>query len=510
MVWPGRNGLTTGELPGADDPGRLHPFTLLLGPVTLLRGWLVPFVIAVFLGRRSEGVLAGLAVVGLGLAGTLAHQFIVFARLRWWVDHEAFHLRTGLFRVENRSIPIDRIHNVDITESPLPRLLGLAEVKVESAASATTDVTLSYVTRRQADAIRGGLAGSRSAAEAGAAEAPVDDVVLVHTGTKELLVAGATANRVGAFAAGTAAVIGWALESGMDAESLVERVVDDLRFDVGLAVTVVVVASLVIGWVASLVEAQIRFHGFTLVLAGDEARRSHGLFTRSSGVTPLRRVQTVRVDRPVLRRVLGYATVVASTAGSVDKESRESGVGVMAPILRSHHVAGLVSTVLRRPVDFETRLEQVSRLAIRRRIIRGSWPIAAVAVPGAWFDPRWPAAAAPAVALVAVWAWRWHAAMGFGAGSDLLVVRSGVLTRKTWYIPTAKVQSAALRAGFFQRRLGLATVIVDTAAAGDGRVLIPDLPHHRAAEVVETLSTVSAESELAALAMRPGLSSDGV
>lgn len=479
---------TSHPLPGPDDPGRLHPLTLVAGPIRQLGGWIVPLIIALILGTRSEGAFGGFGFLVLILAGTVASQVIQFLRLRWWVDHDAFHLRTGLLQVENRTVPLDRIHNVDVTEPIFARLLGMAEVRIESAGSSAADVNLRYVAADQALTIRDGLRGlAGAAAPTESEEATPEDRILVHTPTSELLVAGATNNRIGALAVAAAAVVGVLFEAGVDPEALFDVAGDLVRPGVWLVV-IVIVAAIVVGWLVSIAESVLRFHDFTLTLHEDEARRTHGLLSRSSGRIPLARVQTVRVEQPFLRRWLHRSTIVADTAGSVSA-GISAGTGTVSPIEPDGRVPELVSTMLRRPGTDATGLHPVSRLAIRRAFVRAIVPIVLLAaVPAILFSPWWALVAAGLA--IPAWFWaraRW-AAIGHRLDEDLLVVRSGVFTRRTWFVPTAKVQAVGVRRTPFQRRLGLADLRVESAASADGTVVVIDLELDTAHALAERLS----------------------
>lgn len=462
------------DLPGPDHPGRLHPLSLVAAPVRILGGWALPLLVAVVLGLRSEDGFRGITFLVIALGIAVGRQLVEFFRLRWWVTGDAVELRTGLLTVERRSLPFDRIHNVDVLEPPVARLVGLAEVRIESAASGATDIRLRYIPVAEALAVRDRLV-ERAGDGDGLEETPVPPgPALVETPLSELLVAGVTSNRIGALAAAAGAIGGVLFEAGVDPEDLIEGTVGLVPLGISVGV-LLVAAALLVGWAVSIVESVLRYAGFTLVLDGDEARRSHGLLTRSSGRIPLPRVQTVRVEQPLLRRWLGRATILADTAGSL-VAGTSSGTGVVAPIVAASRVPELVSTVLRRPGTDDTALEPVSRLAIRRGFVRAMVPVTVLAgTAAAILSPWWAAAGVVGAVLSWLWAVRRWEAIGYRFEPDLMVVRSGVFTRRVWFIPTAKVQSVATTRTLFQRRLGLASLRIDSAATADGVVTVIDL-----------------------------------
>lgn len=488
------NGAT--GLPGPDHPGRLHPLTLVAGPFRILGAWAVPLLVALVFGLGREGGLGGLGFVLLAVGLAIARQLIEILRLQWWVEGDSVELRTGFLRVERRSLPLDRIHNVDVVEPLVARLVGLAEVRIESAASGATDITLRYIPVDDALAVRDRLAGRPPTADAGEPETPAAGEVLVETPLSELLVAGATSNRIGALAAAVGAAGAVLFEAGLDPEDLVE---ETIRL-VPLGITVgalLVLAAVIVGWVVSIAESVLRFAGFTLVLDGDEARRSHGLLTRASGRIPLPRVQTVRVEQPLLRRWLGRATILADTAGSL-VAGTSSGTGVVTPIVAVERIPELVSIVLRRPGTDAEGLTPVSRLAIRRGFVRAMVP--ATVITGALaviVSPWWLTALAGWAAPAWMWAYRRWEAIGYRMDADLIVVRSGVFTRRIWFIPTAKVQSVAVVRTPFQRRLGLASLRIDSAATADGVVTVIDLTRTTAQEMARRLAERSSATALA-------------
>ncbi|MEX1279839.1 MAG: PH domain-containing protein [Acidimicrobiia bacterium] len=482
-------------LPGPDEPGRLHPLSLVAGPFRILGGWALPLLVALVLGLRSDG-FGGFELVLLALVFAVGRQVIEYLRLRWWVTDEGVELRTGFLQVEQRSLPFDRIQNVDVNEPIVARLVGLAEVRIESAASGSTDIALRYVPVADALTIRDELVGHAPSTGDALDEDREPARALVEVPLSELLVAGATSNRIGALAAGVAAVVGVLFQAGVDPGDLLDEAAG--LVPIGLTIGIVfVIGAIVVGWIVSIAESVLRYADFTLTLEGDEARRVHGLLSRSSGRIPLPRVQTVRVEQALLRRWLGRATILADTAGSL-ASGTESGTGVVAPIVGVERVPELASTMLRRPGTDAEHLQPVSRLAIRRGFVRGIIPVVVVlAVPAILLSPWWATALVVVAPLVWVWARaRWRA-IGHRLDRDLLVVRSGVLTRRIWFIPTDKVQSVAVVRTVFQRRLGLGSLRIDSAATADGVITVIDLEHDTARRLAEALADRSSATAFA-------------
>ena len=315
--------------------------------------------------------------------------------------------------------------------------------------------------------------------------------LLTATPFRDLIIGGATSNRIGALAV----LVGTALQLFDDATAntyeIVERwfpaIAEPLSSGSGAIVVgaVIVVLALVVGWVASIATMVLRFFEFRLVLTDDELRRSHGLLSRFQASSPLHRIQAVRIEQPLLRRMFGYSSVVAETAGSPGGDG--GGSGMLTPIAPNGPAVALTARVLGPEEGEITSLLPVSRLTIRRGFIRAvmllSMPVGGIVFlfvdggPLVWLVP-------PLAAVVAAF---WYAraryrALGYRVSDGHVVTREGVLTRRWWSVPLPKVQTVAVRRSPFQRRLGLATVSVDTAG-GSSPIRIVDLPDDLADEI---------------------------
>ena len=78
--------------------------------------------------------------------------------------------------------------------------------------------------------------------------------------------------------------------------------------------------------------------------------------------------------------------------------------------------------------------------------------------------PEFALAAAVPLAIALLTALAWSRAR-YGLMDEALVVRSGLIRRRTWIVPYDKLQTLAVTRGPLQRPLGLATLAIDTAGA---------------------------------------------
>ena len=82
---------------------------------------------------RLQTALFGAVLLLLFMAAAL---LLYWRRFEYRVGENEIRIDSGIVNRTHRSIPFDRIQDVDITQGPIARLLGLAKVKFETGGSA--------------------------------------------------------------------------------------------------------------------------------------------------------------------------------------------------------------------------------------------------------------------------------------------------------------------------------------------------------------------------------------
>ena len=196
---------------------------------------------------------------------------------------------------------------------------------------------------------------------------------------------------------------------------------------------IAVMVPVVVGFALTQVRKLSAYYGFT-VSSSDSTQASalhvnRGLFELDTQTVALARVQGVVVTEPFLWRGLGWARLGVSLAGSGRGDSeRGPATSTVMPVARRAEVLALARLLLAEygsPDPDEVRLTAPPARA------------------------RW---VAPVRRLFLLG----------GVGEHLVVSRDGMLTRRTHVVPHARVQSLRLHQGPWQRRLGLADLLVDS------------------------------------------------
>lgn len=109
-----------------------------------------------------EHPLITLAVIGVLLvvfAVIIVCLWLSWRFTRFRIDSAGVYLRTGVLARRERSASHDRVQSVDISLPFVPRLLGLASLVFDVAGGSDSDITISYLKRTQAEALREEILG---------------------------------------------------------------------------------------------------------------------------------------------------------------------------------------------------------------------------------------------------------------------------------------------------------------------------------------------------------------
>lgn len=479
----------TGLAEPAGVPRRLHPGTMLVAglkglPSTLLG---IPAILAVS-GRTDFWILLGIGAASLLVAGLV--RWLTWRRFTYMQGEDALVIESGVFSRNRRTIPYARVADVGIERPPLHRLFGLAKVTLETGGAGTDEGALDSVTIAEAERLRTvfRLRGVAPTGISATAEAPAPAVAVAFAmSTRRVLVSGFFN-----FSLVWIAVAFGAIQYVSDVLDLQETWIRLFRTRVGdpravpvivwvQAVGAAIVLSVLLGIVAGLVRTVLRDHGYRLADEGGRLRRVRGLLTRSEAIIALPRVQLARIDTGYLRRRLGWSRLRAQVLGGDGADGRQD----LAPFARAPEVDRLLA-VLRLGRSEPAELTPVARGHVWRAVLRRAAPPLVLIVAAAFFAP--PVLLAmplllPVVA-VAIVDRRYHR---YRVLNGALQVQRGVLGRKTWIVPTQRVQAVTLRSSWLQRRFGLATVLVDVAG---GSAL--DGPHVHDVHLPDALALLDA------------------
>ena len=419
---------------------------------------------------------------------------IRYLTLRYRIQNGELTVQSGLIFRRLRKVPTSRIQNIDLVQNVLHRLFGVAEVRIETASGTEPEATLRVLSMSQIDNLRAKVQSAALANKPEQTEALIGDGPTNEPATqpniKEILKiplywlfkAGLASNR-------GMVMVGFVLglwyqnlgTEGRDFRNVRDQIegMSDLLPDVGqgwfmwLAVAAAVITVLLlirllgIGWFI------LRFFGYRLTQQGKDFKISCGLFTKVSATVPVRRIQFISIHRSLLMRWLGMASIRIETAGGAGKSSENATTSVskrwFIPVVPESKIAELMS-IIRPELEWTENSFDWKPLAPRAasRFVRISIVMSTVLmVIGYALSQPW--GWVPGLVLSPLLIWysiKKSRSTKYTRIGDGVIFRSGVFTRKTSITFFEKVQGASTSQSPFDRRWGMRTLTVDTAAAG--------------------------------------------
>ena len=465
---------------------RLSVRMLAVHPVReVLRAW--PVLIGVlFLGTRS-GVGGGLwGLVGVGVV-------VVMGLMRWFttryrISAEQVQVRRGLLKRETLTVPRDRIRTVDITASPLHRVLGLALVNVGTGRNDRKNdgLKLDALTADEAARLRVELLDrSAPSDEAAPAAAPAPEIVLAELKPGWLRYAPFSLSGL----VTVAVTIGFLFQVANEAKVRIDRLgpvrstADRLAHtSVWLAVVQVAIAFLLIVAVFSTIAYVVAYYGFRLTRQpGGTLHIGRGLLTRRSITIEERRLRGTEVSEPLPLRWAGGARALAIATGLRVGRGAERGGSLLVPPAPRAAAERVAGDVLGDPLPATMALTGHGPRARQRRYTRallGTGVVIGVLAVLWWLAnwPSWPVVAAllliPVAVLLAEDRYR---NLGHALTGQVLVVRQGSLVRRRTMLVRDGIIGFNFHQSLFQRRAGVVTVEA-TTAGGRQRYAAPDMP----------------------------------
>ncbi|MFM9863685.1 MAG: PH domain-containing protein [Micropepsaceae bacterium] len=469
------------------QPRRLHPIIPLVMLIKQLPEMLVPMV-GVIAVAQDEGLGAVLLGVGALLVVLLAIRILAWWRFTYTLLPNEMYIESGIVSRNRRSIPWERVQDVEIERGILAQMFGLAKVKLETGASGSDEGMLDSISFGDALALRDEIRARRGIAVATPAHQETAEPPVFMMTTRRILQAG-----LFNFSVIWLAVIIGTVQYFKD---LLPWSMDDVEKWIGLhqdeiwglvspgTIVLAIVLFLVLGTIAGVIEMFVRNFGFTLSREGRTLRRVRGLFTRSEVAIPLRRIQGARTAAHWLKRRLGLCRVDVQSMGG----SSSGGVQDLAPLANAVEAERVLAIAGGFKLIAPERFQPVAPVHRWYDAQVEALPLALIVLAaGLFWQPIWWAlplvALMGAVQVIGAWPHGWR------LESDVLHVRHGWFRQDHWMLPLASVQSVSFGTGPVQRRLGLATVAIDSAGGQMGGLRIRNLAVTDARALVEILRT---------------------
>lgn len=456
---------------------RLHPLTLMLNLGRQVPQAMLGLIALHFSGPDKLKPWVGLFAL-VAIIGMFGFEFYRWWRFSYRLDPGELRIASGIFSRNVRSIPYERIQDVNLEQGPLARILGMAKVRLETGSSGSGDEgALDSVALAEAERLRD-VIRLRKAQQAGEVM-PTDEAEQSLPASDAPLLFGMDSQRILIAGIFNFSLVFFALVGALlnnldflipgdfwDPRRFLDFLgLDDLFAALDLAARIASVIAalfgvLVVGLIGGVIRTFLREYGFRLERTETGFRRRRGLLTLTDVVMPLHRIQAaVIATGPIRRRFGWYELKVQSLASDSEQESDHS-IAPFATEAEVHHVLG------------ETGIAWETDYPGMRKVDPAMWwvplilglpvPMIGLGTSAAIANP-WIALVFLLLPLVPLFSWLHWRAHRYAMVGHQLYVTNGFWNQTLTLLPLRRVQSVDIRQSVVSRFLGQAEIAIGVA-----------------------------------------------
>lgn len=352
-------------------------------------------------------------------------------------------------------------------------MFKLVKLQVETASGGTeAEVSLVAITQAEAERIQQALFERKKAAEDTGTDVPVpleetaeeaeeaEEPVMMYKMTgQELLTAASTSSGIGVIISGVFAFF-TQVDDFFDLDWLYDR----FAFLNSAGAAVIALAAFValfIAWLLSIVGMLLKYANFTVVRKEKEIVISRGLIEKQQITIPLQRIQAIKIKESLIRQPFGLAAVtIVSAGGNVLEEDKSA---ILFPIISKKIINQRLGEFI---PDYapEDDLNRLPKRALRRYILRASWPVLAV-VPLSILFPPWGYLSAVLIPFYWIIGYFSYRDAGWKISGSKIIMSSRFIGRTTAVIQRRRMQVFEVSRSYFQRRKQLVSIHTSTKSS---------------------------------------------
>jgi len=449
----------------------LHPLTLVYNGIKSSPPLLISLYLAFVQNDKSEWMYSIILIIlFFGILPSIILNFIYF---KFKITDKEIYIQSGIIAKKNRVIPISKVQNVNFSQNFFQKLLGISRVQIETAGDISAEGVLEFVSVANADEISKIIKYYQSNVDVLGInptliekEHRIDsaDGKLFSMNLKDIFIYGALRFRP------VFLFFGFWLYSFLQQFSFFNLYFEDVFtsnmknlqdlnvFYLTLLVTLSIIAIFFISWILDIIWTINTFYGFNLINEKNKLITSGGLLSKQTQTIPFKKIQQISIVTNFLKEHLDYYSLRFYTAGFGLKAK---GNDIAVPNAKLQLIYEVIDKIkqYRIPKYFLS----ISKKSIKRVFIRYLVLLIIFSIVLQYFSVYFwfLLLFSPFLYYFAFLNWKFR---GYLFIDNTLYIKYGVIIRKINIIPIKKFQTLKIRETFFQRRLGLATLILDTAA----------------------------------------------
>ncbi|SDG80971.1 putative membrane protein [Planococcus glaciei] len=435
--------------------------------VSLVKGS-VFFIFYLFILKAGSDSAFILALKGLFIASmffSVTKIFLNWVYTRYEISDTTVTLYLGIFVKKQRNVELKRIQNVQQTTNFLHRLLKLTSLTLETGtAGEDAAVKFPVLSHAEADRIKGLVEEAKrvhaeplksiTEEEVPVPSPPLPERQIYFTaGMKDLVKAAFTSLSMFAIFPILFSLY-FQFDDFFNLDETSQSVFAFFASRLWLLVPVFLTA-LLLSAIIGFVTTYSKYGKF--VISADEHRIyiRKGIFTETQFSIRKDKVQAIKIEQPVLKRLLGMAEVKLISAGSVGNDDNE--INSLFPFLPAKEAYRLVEELLPQ-YEISSSMQALPKSALWIRLLRPYYFWIAATIALAVFKMEWLWLSAPLFVIFIVARFLEYRYTRYRLTERFIQIQTGAFSTTTLLTKRVKIQEIEVTHSWLQRKFGVSSL----------------------------------------------------
>ena len=457
-----------------------------------------PIIVLFFLGKgfsdgRGKNIIIAITVFAiLGMVYSIINYF----RYYFYINEDELIIESGVFKRSKLNVPFDRIQTINFEQNIIHRIFNVVRLKIDTAGSAKAEFEFHAINNEKADDLRNLLLSKKKQSkkvtdtvelwhDVEEKETPVFETIM-KLDILDLIKAGAVENHLRS--GGIILAFMWWIwssidEMGMQDEILNEQLEETVMSQINSGVILVGIAILVffiLSFIVSMVKMVITNYDLKFMRSKNGFKINGGLFTKKDVSALDHKIQVVSWGDNPLKKILGIKDLRLKQASSIVLNKKTS---IKIPSCKDEHIE-----LVKKTLYGDHAFENIDYSPIDKRYFYRNGGILSIVFIGIvsllfFLNQNMQAYFFGILgALIVFTFYLSFRKKRYGFNEEMLVIRGGTYGDKTELLPIYKIQSLSKNQSPYQRRNGLANLVVHTAS---GKVGIPYIDNGAAQNIMD-------------------------
>ncbi len=445
-----------------------------------------PFILLFLVGKgfsdgKGKNILIGISV--FALLG-MVYSIINYFRYYFYINEDELIIESGVFKRSKLNVPFDRIQTINFEQNIIHRIFNVVRLKIDTAGSAKAEFEFHAISNEKADSLRNLLLSKKKQAKKSDDSLefvnPLEDKAtpvfktIMQLDLLDLIKAGAVENHLRS--GGIILAFMWWIwssieEMGMQEDLINGELEETVMSQVNSGLILVglgIVVFFLLSFIVSMIKMVITNYDLKFMRSENGFKINGGLFTKKDVSALDHKIQVVSWGDNPLKKLIGIKDLRLKQASSIVLNKKTS---IRIPSCKEEHIELVKNTLYGKKA-----FDNIKYSGIDKRYFYRNGGILSLVFIGLvslllFLNQNTQAVFFGVIGVLIVFSFYLSfRKKRYGYNEEMLVIRGGTYGDKTELLPIYKIQSLSKKQSPYQRRNGLANLIVHTAS---GKVGIP-------------------------------------